>query len=263
MIAKCSNLLTTRYQEIIESLQIRFTWFTSPKGYAITDKFLVIIYNTDVFLIPELIMVQTIQSRDISLYELEEKFGLQLVTNADFFTEWTNDLLSLNDAENLSLERVKSNYLNLTQRRPMSEEAVKMVVLSPLLDLAGFYQPPFEIETEKSTEISAVDESIIVKGNIDVLVIQKRLWVLVIESKSTKFDVLTALPQALAYMLDTPNIEQPTFGLLVNGREFVFVKLVQQEKPKYARSYALSIERDAEFQQVLSVLKRIGQLILL
>ncbi len=208
-------------------------------------------------------MVQTIQARDISLYELEEKFGLQLVTNAEFFTEWTNDFIELNDAEKSSLERVKSNYLNLTKYRPMSEEAVKMVVLSPLLDLAGFYQPPYEIETEKSTEISAEDESIIVKGNIDVLVIQKRLWVLVIESKSTKFDVLTALPQALAYMLNTPNTEQSTFGLLVNGREFVFVKLVQQEKPKYARSYALSIERDAEFQQVLSVLKRIGQLILL
>ncbi|AFY34383.1 hypothetical protein [Calothrix sp. PCC 7507] len=208
-------------------------------------------------------MVQTIQVRDISLYELEEKFGLQLVTNADFFTEWTDNLPSLNDVEKLSLERVKSNYLNLTKYLPMSEETVKMVVLSPLLDLAGFYQLPFAIENEKSTEISAVDESIIVKGNIDVLVIQKHFWLLVVESKNTKFDVLTALPQALAYMLDTPNIEQPTFGLLVNGREFVFVKLVQQEKPKYARSYALSIERDAEFQQVLSVLKCLSQLILL
>jgi hypothetical protein len=38
-------------------------------------------------------MVQTIQARDISLYELEEKFGLQWVTNADFFTEWTMELL--------------------------------------------------------------------------------------------------------------------------------------------------------------------------
>ncbi len=207
-------------------------------------------------------MLQTIPARNISLYELEENFGLQLVTDADFFTEWTNDLPSLNDAEKLSLERVKSNYLNLTQRRPMSEEAVKMVVLSPLLDLAGFYQPPFEIETEKSTSISAEDDSIILKGNIDILVIQKRLWVLVIESKNTVFDVLTLLPQALAYMLDTLNNKQPTFGLLVNGREFVFVKL-QQDKPKYARSYALSIERDAELQQVLSVLKRISKLILL
>ena len=88
-------------------------------------------------------MVQTIQARDISLYELEEIFGLQLVTNAEFFTEWTNDFIELNDAEKSSLERVKSNYLNLTKRRPMSEEAVKMVVLSPLLDLAGFYVGDF------------------------------------------------------------------------------------------------------------------------
>ncbi|MEH2067553.1 MAG: type I restriction endonuclease [Nostoc sp.] len=172
--------------------------------------------------------MQTIQARDISLYELEEKFGLQSVKNDDFFTELTENLPSLSDGEKLSLERVKNNYFNLTKRRPMSEEAVKMIVLSPLLDLAGFYQPHFEIETETSTEISAVDESVIVKGNIDVLVLNKRFWVLVIESKSTKFDVITALPQALAYMLDARNIEQPIFGLIVNGREFVFVKLVQQ-----------------------------------
>ena len=93
-------------------------------------------------------MVQTIQARDISLYVLEDKYGMQLVTNAEFFTEWTNDFIELNDAEKSSLERVKSNYLNLTKYRPMSEEAVKMVVLSPLLDLAGIYQPPYEIETE-------------------------------------------------------------------------------------------------------------------
>jgi hypothetical protein len=114
-------------------------------------------------------MVQTTQARDISLYELEEKFGLELITKADFFTEWVENLPPLADIDKSSLERVKSNYLNLTKRRPMSEEAVKMIVLSPLLDLAGFYQPPFDIETEKSIEISAEDESVIVKGNIDVL----------------------------------------------------------------------------------------------
>lgn len=185
-------------------------------------------------------------ARDIILDELEEKFGLQLVTDTAFFTEWTDDLPSMTDAEKFTLERVKSNYLNLTKRRPMSEEAVKMVVLSPLLDLAGFYQPIFEIKTEKSIEISAKDEGDIVKGSIDVFVIQKKLWGFVIESKSTKFDVVTALPQALASMLDSANKEQPTLVLLLNGREFVFVKLVQQEKPKYARSFALSIEREDE-----------------
>jgi hypothetical protein len=73
---------------------------------------------------------------------------------------------------------------------------------------------------------------------------------------------MVALPQALAYMLDNQNSAQPIFGLLVNGREFVFVKLIQQEQPKYARSYALSIERDSELHQVVSILKRIGELII-
>ncbi|MEH2052955.1 type I restriction endonuclease subunit R [Nostoc sp.] len=208
-------------------------------------------------------MVQTIPARDISLYELEEKFGLQLATDINFFPEWTENLPTLADVEQQAMARVKSNYLNLNKHRLMSEEAVKMVVLSPLLDLAGFYQPPFEIETETSVEISAEDESFLVKGNIDVIVIQKRFWVLVIESKSSKFDVMTALPQALAYMLDRPNPAQPTFGLLINGREFVFVKLIQQEHPWYARSDALSIERDSELHQVLTILKRLGELIVL
>ncbi|MEH2158849.1 type I restriction endonuclease [Nostoc sp.] len=189
-------------------------------------------------------MLQTIPARDISLYELEEKFGLQLATDTNFFPEWT-EIQTLADGEKQAIARVKSNYLNLNKHRLISEEAVKMVVLSPLLDLAGFYQPPFEIETETSVEISAEDESFLVKRNIDVLVIQKRFWVFVIESKSSKFDVMTALPQALAYMLDSPNPTQPTFGLLINGREFVFVKLIQQEHPCYARSDALSIERDS------------------
>jgi len=207
-------------------------------------------------------MMQTIQARDISIFELEENFNLQLSTDTDFFTEWTDNLPSLNDIEKQSLKRVQSNYFNLTRRRLISEEAVKMVVLSPLLDLAGFYQPPFEIETETSVEILAEEQGIKLKGNIDVLVVQQKFWILVIESKSTKFDVMIALPQALAYMLDSPNGKKPTFGLLVNGREFVFVKLVQEEQKKYARSYALSIEKDDEFEQVLSVLKRIGELII-
>ena len=102
---------------------------------------------------------------------MEEKFGLQLATDINFFPEWT-EIPTLTDGEKQAMSttgyayaRVKNNYLNLSKHRLMSEEAVKMVVLSPLLDLAGFYQLPFEIETQTSVEISAEDESFIVKGN--------------------------------------------------------------------------------------------------
>ncbi|NEQ61892.1 MAG: type I restriction endonuclease subunit R [Moorea sp. SIO4A1] len=207
-------------------------------------------------------MVQTIQAQDLSLEELQEHFGLQLTTDSQFFPDWQDNLPSLTDEEKRSLERVRSNYFNLVNRRPLLEEAVKMVVLSPLLDLAGFFQPPFSIKTETSVAIAAEDNRVIVRGRIDVLVVRQRLWILVIESKSTKFDVMAALPQALAYMLDGSNSDKPRFGFLVNGREFVFVKLQPADVPIYGRSYALSIDRENELEQVLAALKAIGQLVL-
>ncbi|MEH2413551.1 hypothetical protein [Nostoc sp.] len=67
-------------------------------------------------------MVQTIPARDISLYELEEKFGLQLATDTNFFTEWTENLPNLTDSEKQAMSndkplhvyaRVKSNLFKL------------------------------------------------------------------------------------------------------------------------------------------------------
>jgi putative phosphonate transport system ATP-binding protein len=176
-------------------------------------------------------MAQLIQARDISLEELQSQFNLHLVLAEDFFGELQTDFPAPTELERQWLERVRQNYLNLASRRSFSEEAVKMVVLSPLLDLAGFFQAPFGIQTEESVEITAEDEGDVVRGSIDVLVVKQQFWVLVIESKSKQFDVLTALPQALAYMLNAPNQELPVYGLLVNGREFVFVKLSIEKHP--------------------------------
>ncbi|BAY62155.1 MULTISPECIES: hypothetical protein [Calothrix] len=50
-----------------------------------------------------------------------------------------------------------------------------MVLLSPLLDLAGCYREPFLLATEKSREIAIEDKDEIVRGRIDVLVIQEQL----------------------------------------------------------------------------------------
>ena len=83
--------------------------------------------------------------QDITLEELQENFGLQLITDSQFFREWQDNLPSLTDEEKRSLERVRSNYFNLVNRCPLLEEGVKLVILALLLDLAGFFQPPFSI----------------------------------------------------------------------------------------------------------------------
>ncbi len=206
--------------------------------------------------------MQTIQAKDISLFDLKSRFNLAQTKDESFFWEWQNNLPEVSELEKNALDRVRSNYENLTQRRPMSEEAVKMVVLSPLLDLAGFYQPPFEIETEASTEILAEDEGVLLKGRIDVLVIQRQFWVLVIESKSTKFAVLAGQPQVLTYMLGKPRPEKPGFGLLTNGDDFIFVKLIQQSTPQYGLSRVFSLANPGnDLYGILAVLKVIGGLI--
>lgn len=207
-------------------------------------------------------MTQIIQAQNVNIFYLEEKFGLQLVDDEHFFAEWNEDLPEITQEEKQSLDRVKSNYLSLIKRRPVSEELVKMVVLSPLLDLASFYHPPFYVETEQSIEITVEDNDNILRGRIDVLVLKYQLWLFVIESKQTGFSLLTAIPQALAYMLGSSRDDVPIFGLVTNGDDFEFIKLVKHTRPQYALSDKFTLsKRENELYKVLGILKNIGQVL--
>lgn len=76
-----------------------------------------------------------------------------------------------------------------TTIRFVSEDTVKMVILSKLLDLAEFYDPPFRFCTEISIEIAIEDKDEILRGRIDALVIQQQLWIIFIKSKRTTFSL--------------------------------------------------------------------------
>ncbi|NJM69691.1 MAG: restriction endonuclease subunit R [Scytonema sp. RU_4_4] len=207
-------------------------------------------------------MIQVIQAQNVTLAYLEERFGLQQAENEDFFIEWFDSLPEITDLEKQSLDKVKYHFLRLVKRPPLLEEAVKLVVLSPLLSLAGFYDEPFFLKSEQSIEISLEDEGEIVRGRIDVLVIKQQFWLLVIESKNAGFSLMTAIPQALAYMFSNPNPEQPTFGLVLNGSHFTFLKLTKQDTPKYALSDEFTLlKRENELYKVLSILKKLSQIL--
>lgn len=206
--------------------------------------------------------MQTIQIRDVTLHDLRSNFKLSQTEDEQFFREWQDNLPEVSEEELHSLDRVKSNYQNLIEYPPMLENAVKMVVLSPLLDLAGFYQYLFRVETETSVDLVAEDEGVLVKGRIDVLVVQEQLWVLVIESKKAEFSLEAARAQTLAYMLANLSQRQSTFGMITNGGSFVFVKAFGQETPRYALSKVFSILSPGnELYGVLKVLKRLGAVI--
>lgn len=205
-------------------------------------------------------MVQTLQARNVTLENLQEHFGLRLTTSYQFFPEWMNAQAELTDLEKQILDRVKTNFLYLSQSPPMMENAVKMVVLSPLLDLAGFYTPPFRMRAEVSIDVSAQDQDVMIRGQIDVLILSGQLWVLAIESKNMGIGLSVGIPQALSYMLATPVGNRPMFGLVTTGSEFVFLKLVQQPTPLYTSSRVFSmLSPSNELYDVLQILKTLGQ----
>ncbi|MCC5644985.1 DUF2959 domain-containing protein [Nostoc sp. CHAB 5824] len=206
-------------------------------------------------------MVQTIQAKEITLFDLENSFGLQLVEDDQFFREWQDNLPEITNTEKQQLDRVKASYANLLKYPPLLENTVKMVVLSPLLDLADFYLSPFHVKSEKSVEVTADDEGVTVKGQIDVLILFEQLVVIVIESKQAAFSVEVGKALLLAYMLALSNTDKPIYGLITNGGSFIFVKLVKQDTPKYALSRLFYIFNPGnELYIVLRVLKRLGKL---
>jgi hypothetical protein len=138
-------------------------------------------------------------------------------------------------------------------------------VVSPLLDLAGFYQPPFSIRAEVSTKLVATEENQSFIGRIDVLVVKQNLWVLVIESKQSRFDVTSGIPQALSYMLSQPvnnesNQDKSRFAMVTNGREVIFLKLNSLQLPVYVQSKVYQvIETEEDLISILQGLKAIGK----
>jgi predicted type IV restriction endonuclease len=179
-----------------------------------------------------------------------------MAQDSSFFSEWSDSLADLSAADQHLLDRVKANFLELMEDPPMLENTVKMVVLAPLLDLADFYHKPFRIETETSVALEMQDEETIIRGRIDVLVVKNQLWLLVIESKRSDFAVTRAIPQALAYMMSNPATTQPTFGMITNGNEFLFLKTLHHE---YANSRLFSlVNPHNELYNILQLLKHLG-----
>lgn len=208
-------------------------------------------------------MPTTISANEITLRDLTTHFNLRINKDQNFFTEWRDDLPRLTDRDRETLDEIVADYQHLHEF-PLLEPAVKMVVISPLLRLAGMYRDPFYFNAEKSVEIVSQDNDVIVRGRLDALVFTPEFWVLAIEAKRTQYSLDVGIPQILAYMLDAPHDDRtrPIFGWVTNGRDFQFLKLQlaqnADETPTYALSDALSLYRGRDLDWVLQILRKIA-----
>ena len=168
--------------------------------------------------------VQQISSQ-ISLRTLHQDFGLVKTAQANFFPEWQNDLPEIDEAAQVTLGHIRQNFTYQLEWGQLSENLVKMVVLSPLLDLAGLYQSQLRVQDEVGVEIAVEDQGVIYRGKVDVLVCNDQFWILVVEAKHAQFSLINAIPQCLTYMLANPNPSLPVYGMVTNGSNSHFGKL--------------------------------------
>ncbi len=205
--------------------------------------------------------VITVSENIKTLGQIEDKLGIFLSADRDFFNEWLNLHPTLSNLERDRLDIIRQNYLYQSTDGILLEETIKMVLLSPLLELAGFYQSPYKFRAEVSVEMEAIgDIDEILRGRIDALVLQNQLWIVLIEAKKATFDLELALPQTLAYMAANPQSNQPLFGMITNGSSYLFVKLLER---KYGTSdlFATRSQHRNNLYEVLEILRHFGSII--
>ena len=209
-------------------------------------------------------MVLTIGVREAikNLNDLQTKLNLSQTEEDNFFLEWNQELPEVTESEKTAITRIKKRYDYHRSSSLLLEGTVNLLVFFPLLEVAGFLDPPFKIKSPESVELIIEDaDKTIIRGLIDVLVVKNSLWVLVIESKRNSIPVAAALPQILAYMMANSQSQQTIYGMVTNGDSFLFLKLNKQEKYQYDLSREFSLlPRKHELSQVLQILKNLGQL---
>ena len=210
-------------------------------------------------------MVQTkpISKTITSLLDLRERFNLNPTNNEQFSPEFTQELPELTNSEIATLDQIRNRFIRHRERGSLAEGTINHLVISPLLTLAGLYDEPFFVTTEPEVELLLEDRDELLRGRIDTLIIQQQFWVLVVESKSTiAFSV--ALPQALTYMMGNPNPESPVYGLITNGDEFQFIKLLIHNNPQYDLSniFSLLLPHRNQLYDIMRILKQIRQIML-
>jgi hypothetical protein len=117
-------------------------------------------------------MVQTAVTQVVqTLNEVYERFGLRRSPNDQFFMEWYTNLPSLNALEQETLDLIRQRFRYHREAGQVTEGAVNAVVVSRLLEMAGFYDPPFRLRSEVTVDIETVDQDETLRGRIDFLVI--------------------------------------------------------------------------------------------
>ena len=120
----------------------------------------------------------------------------------------------------------------------------------------GLCDPPYKLRGEKYISIEIENGDTVLKGLIDVLVVQDGLWIVLLETKRYGFSVMQALPQTLAYLANANTAQ--SFGLITTGEDFLFVKVdLQTREYDISDKFTLSTRHENQLCQVIKIMKKL------
>lgn len=153
-----------------------------------------------------------------------------------------------------TLDRLKARYRYYQADGAITESTVDFILASPLLELLGLCDPPYKLRGEKYISIEIENGDTLLKGLINVLVVQDGFWLVLLETKRYDFSVMQALPQTLAY-LASANTSQ-AFGLITTGEDFLFVKAdLQTRKYDVSDKFTLSTRHENQIFTLVQVIQ--------
>ncbi|EDX78616.1 Type I restriction enzyme R protein N terminal domain protein [Coleofasciculus chthonoplastes PCC 7420] len=197
-----------------------------------------------------------------NMAQLQQRFTLNPADSDLFFPEWHDNLPGLTETERAFLDKIKRRFVRHRMQGELAEATVNMLIVAHLLELAGLYDEPFLITNEYSVDVVLEERDEKLRGRIDTLVFQRQFWSAVIESKkSISFEA--GIPQALAYMMTTPQSDKPLYGMITDGGLYMFIKLVNRDPAIYDFSdvFSLLLLRQNKLYDVLQVLKRLASVL--
>jgi hypothetical protein len=203
----------------------------------------------------------TLQAKNVTLDEVHQYLNLQRSLVRQTYGELLR-LAPVTAFEQQEIEQIRLDFQAYWQAGKVLESQIQLLVIGPLLRLAGFYRAPIRLTLEQAiADIEVVDEDVKIVGRLDLLAAQRGgdtpFWVLVVESKNSQVEALSGLPQLLTYATEGLKTQESVWGLTTNGISYYFVQLLAGEVVRYQLLPELNLFDPDRSLQLLQVLKAI------
>jgi hypothetical protein len=207
-----------------------------------------------------------LNAKNLTLDEVHQRFRFQRGYCDSF--EGLLQLEPLTERERQEVQQTSREFDHHLTAGDTSEGQVKLIAVSLLLRLAGFFRHPLRILVEEGiARIELPDDDTVITGRFDILAVHRTeltgfntpFWVLVIESKGGAISPTVGLPQLLTYAYRSLEQQQSVWGLVTNGEFYRFVYIESGDPSRYQLLPSLNLTDANSSVQLLQVLKAICQ----